>query len=231
MKKIAFCDFDGTLSKGFISMDFLDYAHGRKLYLQQSYDEQMKIFSQMKKKEMSYGAWCKRWGEVWAEGLEGQHESLISRHAREFFQQFRKNIYPSSYPLVKELKKSGYIVIAVSLGSYDVVSLAAEELGMDECYATRLEFKDGICTGKLATGIHMPGGKEIALKAIAKEKDVPFSSCIAIGDSASDMEMLSLAGVAIALNPTPDLLKAAKQKGIPFFTHENVLEGIKNFLL
>jgi len=230
VKKIAFCDFDGTLSKGYISMEFLDYVHAKKIYSEQCYKTQMILYSQVKNKEIGYDYWCDKWGELWAEGLKGQTYDIINRHAQGFFQQYKKNIYTSSYSLIKNLKKAGYYVIASSVGAYEVVSMAASELEMDECYATKLEFKSGICTGKLSTNIHIPGGKEKALHRIVKEKNVPFENCIALGDSATDMEMFKLVKNPIALNPTPELLKIANQQGIPCFTHENILEGIKKFL-
>lgn len=230
IQRIAFCDFDGTLSKGYISMDFLDYVYAQKVYSKQSYEEQIRLYSRVKNKEISYERWCDKWGEVWAAGLKNQPYNLINKHAQEFFQQFKQNIYDSSYQLIKELKKAGYYVIAASVGAYEVVSLAASALGMDECFATKLEFKDGVCTGNLATNIHVPGGKEKALDKIVKEKNVSFENCMALGDSASDMEMFELVKTPIALNPTPELLGIIKQKKIPYLNHKNVLKGIKKFL-
>ncbi len=230
IKKIAFCDFDGTLSKGYISMEFLDYVHAQKIYSEQCYEKQMDLYSQVKNKKIGYDYWCDKWGELWAAGLKGQTYDLINKHAQDFFQQFKGNIYASSYQLIKNLKEAGYYVIMASVGAYEVVNIAASTLGMDECYATKLEFKDAICTGKLTTNIHIPGGKEKALNKIIKEKNVPFENCMALGDSASDMEMFELVKTPIALNPTPELFNLVKQKEIPCFTHENILEGIKNFL-
>jgi len=228
--KIAFCDFDGTLSKGFISMEFLDYVYKKGVYSKQNYENQMDLYTKAKDKKLSYELWCKRWGEEWAAGLKNQTYNAIEEQAKEFFKQFKSNIYDSSYSLIKNLKEADYYIITISVGAYDVVNLAASALEMDECYATRLKFKDMVCTGKLATSIHIPGGKEKAIKKIAKEKNVPFENCIALGDSASDMEMFELVKKPIALNPTPELLKLAKQKKIPYFNHENVLKGIRDTL-
>jgi len=228
--KIAFCDFDGTLSKGFISMEFLEYVYKNRAYSKQNYKNQMDLYTQAKDKKISYEYWCKRWGEEWAAGLKNQTYNAIWEQAKEFFKQFKSNIYNSSYQLIKNLKEADYYIITISVGAYDVVNLAASALGMDECYATKLKFKNNICIGKLATNIHIPGGKEKAIKRIAKEKDVLFENCIALGDSASDMEMFSLVKKPIALNPTPELLKLAQQKKMPYFSHENVLKGIKNVL-
>jgi len=231
VKKIAFCDFDGTLSKGYISMEFLDYVYGQKVYSEQSYKKQMKLFSEVKNGKISYEYWCEKWGEEWGAGLKNQPYDLIKKKAQAFFQEFKSNIYPSSYQLIKELKELGYYVITASVGAYEAVKLAASVLKMDECYATKLEVKGGICTGRLATDIHLPGGKEKALNEIIKIKKVSFKDCIALGDSHSDMEMFHLVSTPIALNPSRELLKIAKKKGIPCFDHDNVLEGIKKVLI
>ncbi len=57
VKKIAFCNFDGTLSKGYISMGFLDYVYNQKTYSEQYYKKQMDLYSQVKNKEISYDYW------------------------------------------------------------------------------------------------------------------------------------------------------------------------------
>lgn len=228
MKKLAFFDFDGTLSRGYISMAFMDRLHESGFYSDGVYKEQMRIFEQHKTGEMNYDEWCLRWGELWAEGLRGKRESELRKHAEEFFDSYKANIYPASYDLVKLFRENSYRAIMVSVGSYDVISLAAKDLWIKEVYATQLEAKDGIYTGRLKTRLHTPTGKEEVLKGFAKRHSLKGS--FAFGDSVSDKKMLELVENAVALNPSEELEKLASIKGWKILDHENVVEEMKKLL-
>ncbi|MBU2590051.1 MAG: HAD-IB family hydrolase [Nanoarchaeota archaeon] len=230
IEKIAFCDFDGTLSQGYISMDFMDYLFKENLYAKESYEKQMQYFKETKTGKLSYDAWCEKWGQEWANGLKGQDSNLIQIKSSEFFHNFKQNIYDSSYGLMNYLKQKGYTLLLISAGAYEVVSLAALELGMYKAYSTKNHIENNIYTGKLKTNIHLLGGKRKKIKNISDTKKIPLENCIAMGDSISDIEMLELVGIPIVLNPSLDLFDFTKEKKWTIFKHNNILEEIKKLL-
>lgn len=231
MKKTAFCDFDGTLCKKgtYISMDFMDHLYHANMYSNQSYVDQMKYYSQVKNGELDYEKWCELWGIEWAKGLKGNESRLMDLEARDFFHEFKKHIYPSSYFLTGYLAGKGYENMIVSVGAHEVVKLAAKKLGMSKAYSTKCEIKNGIYTGKLRTNIHLPGGKRKKILRIAREKGIDLKKCIAVGDSFSDIEMLELVGLPVAMNPSNDLLEYAKEHKWNIFQH-NTIDGIEKLL-
>lgn len=228
MRKIAFLDFDGTLSSGYISMAFLEHMHEKELYAEDKYNEQMELLKQLKAGSLSYDEWCRQWGEVWAEGLKGVSWKESRKEAKTFFNGFKSNIYQSSYRLVKLLKESSYYTVCVSVGASEVIGLAARELGMGKCYSTILRKKKGLYTGEPCTNLHVPGGKVSRIEEILHAEQ--FSKVIAIGDSVGDIGMLSLANIAVALNPSKELEAYARNRNWHVFTEDNVMAGISSLL-
>ncbi len=210
MKKLAVCDFDGTLSKGYISMEFLDHVHNKGLHNGEAYKEQMHILTEHKKGRLGYGAWCKRWGELWAEGLKGQRVDDIAKEAIDFFRKFKANTYPNAYKLMEELAEQDYHIICLSLGAFEVINLAATDLKMDETYATKPSSDRGFYTGSLSTNLHEPQGKEELLRKILRQKTFRTEASIGMGDSHTDIGFMSMLEIPIATNPSQKMKEHAQ---------------------
>ncbi len=224
MRKAALFDFDGTLSSGYISMEFMDYLHGRGVYNDAAYREQRRIYGLQRSGAMTYDEWVERWGELWAEGLKGKGVAEVADCAKEFFKSFGHNIYRESRELVSLMAAAGFMSVVVSAGAYEVVSLAAADLGISQVYATRLEARDGVYTGSIETPMHLPDGKERMLSKLAGMFD--YGGSYAFGDSVADASMLAMVGNPIALNPGAALREMAERRGWKVLYKNGVVSGI-----
>ncbi len=223
-ERAAFLDFDGTLSKGFISMSFLEFLHAGGFYSDALYNRQMKIYDDYNEGKLPYVGWCKQWGLLWAEGFKGKGQSEVSDYASNFFEGFKHNVYSESFGLIDTLKRYGYRPLLISVGAYEVLSYAANALGITKVYATKLEIKNGTYTGKIELGMHIPDGKARVLKNLSNEFDMVDS--FAFGDSVSDKQMFDLVGIPIVLNASRELKNMAKEKGWKSFDSKDVIAGI-----
>ncbi len=117
----------------------------------------------------------------------------------------RKDIVftPGAATLCRTLRRLGFHVALVSGGFLEVVQPLANELGIDEVRANRLEVVDGVLTGKLIGPIIDRIAKASALRDFAEKYKVPMSRTIAVGDGANDLDMLSAAALGIAFNAKP----------------------------
>lgn len=215
IRNLAVFDFDGTLSKGFISMAFLDYIVAKKGYSRKEYDEQMRLVEELKNEHISYDNWCEKWGEVWGAGLKGQARNKIRDCAKEFFETFRSNIYSQSHELINCLQWKGYEIMFLSVGAREVIDLAAAELGAKNVFGTKLEFKSGVYTGKVLTGFHKSSGKEKFLSEFLRREK--YDDTIGFGDSDSDIGFMKLLGKQVALNPSPKLREHCEKNGWSYF--------------
>ena len=227
MEKIAFLDFDGTLSKGYITNGFIDHLIEKNIYPKElliPMEEGRKEFLSGK---IDHDQMCTIVLGKWAEGLKNQFINTIRLNAMEFIKTYTKNIYPSSYKLVRYLKEKKYHPIIISAAPHEVISLIAEELGIRETYSTKVEVISGLYTGRPITNVHLSSGKAEIVKKVAEEKNIYLQKCIAIGDAAGDLEMLKTVGLPIVLNPHKAFLNTAEEKGWPIFYQETIMERLR----
>jgi hypothetical protein len=78
---------------------------------------------------------------------------------------------------------------------------------------------------------HPNADKGSALEMVCRELDVPLTDVMAMGDSESDLDMLRLAGLGIAVNNSPDEVKRAALHIAPANDADGVAWAIERFVL
>ncbi len=78
---------------------------------------------------------------------------------------------------------------------------------------------------------HPDADKGSALEVVCREMDVPLSDVMAMGDSESDLAMLRLAGLGIAMDNSPDEVKRAALHIAPSNDADGVAWAIERFAL
>ena len=224
--KLAIFDFDGTLSRGYIWMAFLDYLNANGLYPDTFYDKQMLLAEENRQGRLGYDEWCDKCGDLWAKAFAGVPHSKVSNSASRFFRSFRKNIYASSYKLVDAIKGAGFTPVIVSAAPYEAIRLGARDPGVGKVYATELETKHGICTGKAANPLYRHGKKLKAIKTLSRKYGLAGSA--GFGDSIGDKDLLENVEFPIALNPSPELRKLAKRRRWLIASKSNVASVVLN---
>jgi phosphoserine phosphatase len=116
---------------------------------------------------------------------------------------------PGARTTIRTLKRLGFRCGVVSGGFTRVIARMADELGLDFVAANDIEIVDGRLTGRVVGEIVDRPGKAVALARFAEEADVPLEQCVAVGDGANDIDMLTTAGLGIAFNAKPALREVA----------------------
>ncbi|MGI8814000.1 MAG: phosphoserine phosphatase SerB [Pseudonocardia sp.] len=135
--------------------------------------------------------------------LAGLPESVLSEVGSAL------ELTPGARTTIRTLKRLGYRCGVVSGGFSAVVRELVEELGLDFCAANELEVTDGRLTGRVLGEVVDRAGKALALRRFAEEYDIPLEQCVAVGDGANDIDMLSTAGLGVAFNAKPAVRAAA----------------------
>ncbi|MCR6481866.1 phosphoserine phosphatase SerB [Amycolatopsis sp. OK19-0408] len=116
---------------------------------------------------------------------------------------------PGARTTIRTLKRMGFKTGVVSGGFTQVIGSLVEELGLDFAAANELEIVDGKLTGKVIGEVVDRAGKAKVLRRVATEYDIPLEQCVAVGDGANDIDMLSAAGMGVAFNAKPALREVA----------------------
>ena len=97
----------------------------------------------------------------------------------------------------------------VSGGFRRVIDGLVDELQLDFAAANELEVVDGRLTGRVVGEVVDRQAKAVALRRFAESHGVPLEQCVAVGDGANDIDMLTSAGLGIAFNAKPALREVA----------------------
>jgi HAD superfamily hydrolase (TIGR01490 family) len=209
-KKFAAFDIDGTLFRsGLYREVFFELIRMKAL--------PENLHSQLAEKETawqkrSHGSAFKEFDQSLAELFDSQLPSLKIAYfdlaAERVIAQHKDNVYVYTRELIKDLKKQGYYLVAISGSQTELVEPFAQHYGFDNWIGQYSERGDEFFTGHVRK-THK--AKDVFLKKLIKTENLSTKNSIAVGDSAGDIEMLELAETAIAFNPEKRLFEHAKK--------------------
>lgn len=140
--------------------------------------------------------------ELLFKGYAGMSEDRLLELADEAFDSvIRPSLYKDGLSLVKRAKQAGHRVVLVS-GSPDfLLERLGRMIDADDVIGNRLEFRDGLATGRILKPLVAGPEKAKLIKDHAKKHGFDLDRCAAYSDSMSDVPMLSVVGRPAAVNP------------------------------
>ena len=151
-------------------------------------------------------------GELDFAGAVRRRVALLEGLGTEVLEQARERIEaePGAAALVATMKASGAFCALVSGGFAFFTEWVAQQLGFDAWRANRLEFSDGVLTGRVIEPILGRDAKAEALADYCRELGMTLDDAVAVGDGANDLGMLSAAGVGVAFHAKPAVAGEAR---------------------
>jgi HAD superfamily hydrolase (TIGR01490 family) len=123
-----------------------------------------------------------------------------------------QRIKPGSLERIREHQQAGRPVVVVSAGAHEMVEAFAKVLGAVSGEGTRLEHKDGIYTGG-GDEVCQGEGKARRVRQVAAERGYDLTQSYGYGDTLSDVTFLELLGHPAVIDPEPELVIVARQRG------------------
>ncbi len=125
--------------------------------------------------------------------------------------EYKDQVYTYTRDLIRDLQGRNYLLFAISASQAQIVGLIAGYYGFDDFGGSRYEVEDGYFTGRKE--LLMSTSKPEFLKQLVAKHDAGWQGSYAIGDSESDIPMLSTVEQPIAFNPTKKLFQHASERG------------------
>lgn len=122
---------------------------------------------------------------------------------------------PGASQMIAAFRRNGTRLGVVSGGFVELVEEKARAAGVDYVLANRFEVAGGVLTGRPLGEIVTADSKEQALADWAGQLGVPVERCVAMGDGANDLKMVTRAGLGIAFCAKPALADVADAR-LPF---------------
>lgn len=159
--------------------------------------------------------------KVFDESLVGLSVERFMAAAESVFDEYREQVYTYTRDLITKLKEQDYLLFAIS-GSPDViVKKMATFYGFDDYKATVFHSENGKFIGSKDLSL---GKKHELMMELVEKHGAEQKGSVAVGDSESDVEVLSHVERAIAFNPSKQLFnQALKDKWEIVVERKNVI--------
>jgi len=166
--------------------------------------------------------WKKRAGEESFDAYERQLVTLINgaisglsveeleQAYDEVIAEYKDQVYTYTRDLIEKLRRKKYLLFVISGSQSEIVKLLAKHYRFDDFGGTIYEQKDGRFTGR-NTPLRAERKPEY-LKELVTKHNAAWEGSVGVGDSESDIPMLSLVERPIAFNPTKKLFQHAKDQ-------------------
>lgn len=115
----------------------------------------------------------------------------------------RVTVMGGARELVATMRANGGYCALVSGGFGFFTGKIRQMLGFDFDQANEIDTANGLLSGTVREPILDKNAKLAALERLAKERHLPLSATLAVGDGANDLPMLKAAGLGVAFHAKP----------------------------
>jgi HAD superfamily hydrolase (TIGR01490 family) len=152
----------------------------------------------------------KVFNDLFFKRYKGESEDRLRFFAEELFEGVLKPaIFPGAFELIEKSRSLGLRQVVVT-GALDLsVTPLMKYLGIEDYVANRLEFVNGVATGRLLPPVLAAATKASWIRTFAEREGLSLSDSYAYTDSMSDLPMLSVVGHPAAVNPDMRLKQTA----------------------
>lgn len=212
-RKVAVFDIDGTIFRSSLLIELVEQLIRDGIFPSAA----------RRKYELAYRAWLDRKGSyedyIWAvirafdRHVKGVREKDFLKAVKNMHAIHKDRVYRYTRDLVRNLKKRGYFLLAISHSPKYVVDGFAKRLGFDKVYGRYLGLDArGRFTGK-TLHFDVIGDKARALERAARKEHLTLRGSWGVGDTESDISMLRMVTHPICFNPNRELYRAARRNG------------------
>jgi HAD superfamily hydrolase (TIGR01490 family) len=152
----------------------------------------------------------KVFNDLFFQSYRGQTQDRMRFFADELFETILKpGVFPGAFELIEKSRSLGLRQVVVT-GALDLsVRPLMDYLGIEDYVANRLEFVNGVATGRLLPPVLAAATKASWIRQFAERERLSLSDSYAYSDSISDLPMLSVVGHPAAVNPDMRLRQTA----------------------
>jgi len=205
----TFLDFDGTLARTNLVQAyayFARHAGSRGGVLRRHASLISGIPGMLGLDAFSRPAFAERLFSHYAGLSEDRLETFAPRCHRELV---IPRIYPAVSAFLQACQGRGHLVLVTGAPDF-TVRYFAQEHGIEHVIANRLEFRDGIATGRVLPPTVFGSNKARLMREWARRHGVDLERSAAYADSISDASMLDTVGRGGVINPGPKLARMAR---------------------
>lgn len=210
-KRIAVFDIDGTIFRSSLLRELLESLITFGIFPYRAHEHYVHAYVRWLDRKGSYLVYQQGVIKAYQRHVKGVNQNVVRDIASHVMDFHRYRLYRHTKNLVRDLKKKGYYLIAISGSPQDIVEPFARNLGFDGVYGRIFETNTrGQFTGVISNQKDIASKDKILKRALAKEK-LSLEGSVGVGDTDLDVPFLKLVERPIAFNPNEKLYQCAKK--------------------
>jgi HAD superfamily hydrolase (TIGR01490 family) len=213
-RKFAVFDIDGTIFRSSLLIELVEELIRMGLFPQKAKAEYDRAEHRWLDRKGGYERYILAVIKAFDLNLRGVHEKDFLRIVRRVVREHRHRVYRYTRDLVRELRRKGYYLLAISHSPKYIAGPFAKQLGFHKTYGMlfELDARTKRFTGRrLHTDIMLD--KAAALRRAVEKEGLALRGSVGVGDTESDIPMLRLVERPICFNPNRALYQAARRYG------------------
>jgi len=210
-KPVAVFDIDGTLFRSSLLIELVEELITREIFPKEARKSYEASHEEWLNRKGEYEPFIKKVVHAFGKYAKGVPYGDVADVAGEIIEAKKDRVYRYTRDLVDELKKKNYFLLAISHSPKFIVDGFAYELGFDKSYGTFYETgASNRFTSEIADE-HLIMNKASVLKRAVEKEHLTFKNSYGVGDTESDISMLTMVENPIAFNPNRLLYRHAKK--------------------
>ncbi len=195
-KNVALLDWDNSLRDGWVILDWAAQLAHDGLISAEVVIALLRISSGYQSGELSYSDFAGAAPRVFADGLRHADAKLVLEHAGVFVRQDPVGLRPFAAPLLAALRERSIAAVIVSGAPQEILDASLEHYHLDAVFGTTLEEHAGKYSGAVEINRALAPEKETVVAALQHGGN---RVVVGVGDSESDMPLLSIADVPVVI--------------------------------
>lgn len=212
-KKVAIFDVDGTIFRSSLLIELVEVMIEDGLIPATARAEYEKERVHWLERKGDYGAYIMAMVKVFMKNIKGVAYKDFEVAASSVILRHKNKVYQFTRDLIKDLKRRGYYLLAISHSPKGILDKFCVPLGFDKVYGKVYETGPSEqFTGNIIDDHLITNKANIVRRAVAKE-NLTLENSVGVGDTESDIPFLELVTNPICFNPNAKLYKEAKRNG------------------
>ena len=212
-RKVAIFDIDGTIFRSSLLIELVEVFIEMRLFPLEVREDYQKEKVKWLDRKGDYEAYIVAVVRVFMDNIKGLPYSEFMRASKFVVARYRYRTYIFTENLIKDLKKQGYFLLAISKSPKGTLDLFCRDVGFDKTYGMIYETGPTDCfTGKIIDEHLIQNKASIVRRAVEKE-GLTLEGSVGVGDTEGDISFLELVERPICFNPNLNLYRYAKRMG------------------
>jgi HAD superfamily hydrolase (TIGR01490 family) len=213
-KPVAFFDIDGTVFRSSLLVELVETLINEEVFPKSARAEYQDEFDAWKNREGTYEEYIGALITTFLAHIKGVHYGLFADIGKRVVAHHSKRVYRYTRDLLAEVKKKGYVTVAISQSPKTILDAFCKSYGFDKVYGRMYEIGPQDCfTGEVTDEYLIENKANIVRRVFDKNPELTTEGSIAVGDTDGDIPLLEMVDTAICFNPNQALFKHAKRVG------------------